>query len=64
MTADPYARLDAVYLLGALDAEEHLAYRAHLATCHTALTETQIKNLQITESDGRAILALRVPPRP
>jgi hypothetical protein len=25
MTADPYARLDAVYLLGALDADERLA---------------------------------------
>jgi|SRR5215469_9073332 len=33
MTADPYARLDAVYLLGALEADEHLAYGAHLATC-------------------------------
>ena len=33
MTADPYARLDAVYLLGALDADERLAYEAHLATC-------------------------------
>lgn len=33
MTADPYARLDAAYLLGALDADEHLAYEAHLAMC-------------------------------
>jgi anti-sigma factor RsiW len=33
MTADPYARLDAVYLLGALDADERLAYEAHLAIC-------------------------------
>jgi hypothetical protein len=33
MTADPYARLDAVYLLGALDADERLAYEAHLGTC-------------------------------
>lgn len=33
MTADPYARLDAVYVLGALDADECLAYEAHLATC-------------------------------
>lgn len=33
MTADPYARLDAAYLLGALDAGECLAYEAHLATC-------------------------------
>jgi Putative zinc-finger len=33
MTADPYARLDAAYLLGALDADERLAYEAHLATC-------------------------------
>ncbi len=31
MTADPYARLDAAYLLGALDADERLAYEAHLA---------------------------------
>ena len=31
MTADPYARLDAVYMLGALDADERLAYEAHLA---------------------------------
>ena len=28
MTADPYARLDAAYLLGALDADERLAYEA------------------------------------
>jgi hypothetical protein len=33
MTADPYARLDAAYLLGALDADERLSYEAHLATC-------------------------------
>lgn len=33
MTADPYARLDAAYLLGALDADERLAYEAHLAIC-------------------------------
>jgi putative zinc finger protein len=33
MTADPYARLDAVYLLGALDAGERLGYEAHLAAC-------------------------------
>jgi len=33
MTADPYARLDAVYLLGALDADERLAYEAHLGNC-------------------------------
>jgi hypothetical protein len=33
MTADPYARLGAVYVLGALDAGECLAYEAHLATC-------------------------------
>ena len=33
MTADPYARLDAVYLLGALDAGERLGYEAHLAVC-------------------------------
>lgn len=84
MTADPYARLDAVYLLGALDADERLAYEAHLAICRraglvahgadgathdlgsrrltpgqrviftsgTALTETQIKNLQITQPTG------------
>src|SRR5450755_2212298 len=31
--ADPYARLDAAYLLGALDADERLAYEAHLAIC-------------------------------
>jgi hypothetical protein len=28
MTADPYARLDAVYLPGALDAGERLAFAA------------------------------------
>ncbi len=28
MTADPYARLDAVYLLGALDADERLVFAA------------------------------------
>jgi len=104
LTADPYARLDAVDLLGALDADERLAYEAHLATCRrcrgslaeisaipplltgldesvfaappeagptpgrrviftsgTALSETQIKNLQITQSNGPAILALGVP---
>jgi hypothetical protein len=33
MTADPYARPDAVYLLGALDADERLACGAHLASC-------------------------------
>ena len=33
MTHDPYARLDAAYLLGALDADERLSYEAHLATC-------------------------------
>jgi predicted anti-sigma-YlaC factor YlaD len=33
MTADPYARLDAAYLLGALDSYERLAYEAHLAIC-------------------------------
>jgi hypothetical protein len=33
MTADPYARLDAVYLLGALDSDERLAYESHLASC-------------------------------
>ena len=33
MTADPYARLGAAYLLGALDAGECLAYEAHLVTC-------------------------------
>jgi hypothetical protein len=29
MTADPYARLDAAYLLGALDADERLAILAY-----------------------------------
>ncbi len=29
MTADPYAHLDAGHLLGALDADERLAYEAH-----------------------------------
>jgi len=33
VTADPYARLDAVYLLGALDPDERSAYEAHLASC-------------------------------
>ena len=33
MTADPYARLEAAYLLGAPDADERLAYEAHLAIC-------------------------------
>jgi anti-sigma factor RsiW len=33
MTADPCARLDAAYLLGALYADERLAYEAHLAIC-------------------------------
>jgi hypothetical protein len=33
VTADPFARLDAVYLLGALDAGERLAYEAHLGNC-------------------------------
>ena len=33
MTADPYVRFDAAYLLGALDADERLAYEAHLAIC-------------------------------
>ncbi len=29
----PYTRLDAAHLLGALDADERLAYEAHLAIC-------------------------------
>ena len=33
MTAHPYTRLDAAYLLGALDVNERLAYEAHLAIC-------------------------------
>ena len=33
MTADPYARLDAAYLLGALDADERPSYEPHLVTC-------------------------------
>ena len=33
MTADPYARLDAAYLLGALDADERLSYETHLVIC-------------------------------
>ena len=33
MTADPYARLDAAYLLGALDADERLACEAYLVIC-------------------------------
>ena len=32
MTADPYARVDAAYLLGAFNADERLPYEAHLAT--------------------------------
>jgi hypothetical protein len=35
--------------------------RRVIFTSGTALTETQIKNLQITQPNGRAILALRVP---
>jgi len=31
MTATPYTRLDAAYLLGALDVNERLANEAHLA---------------------------------
>jgi len=128
MTADPYARFDAVYLLGALEADERVAYEAHLPSCRrcraslaeisaippllagldesvlaeppevtadpvpythrphgtdgatydlgswrlapgrrviftsgTVLTERQIKSLQITQPNGRAILALRMP---
>jgi len=112
MTADPYARLDAAYLLGALDADERLppaerrrtgtspsplAHPGAMAalvvtpvhatialqprswgteidlgswqltpglkvifTSGTALTGTQIKNLQITRPSGPAILALGV----
>lgn len=33
MTADPYARIDAAYLLGALETDERVAYETHLATC-------------------------------
>ena len=33
MTADPYARLDGAYLLGALGADERLSYEAHLVSC-------------------------------
>ena len=45
MTADPSARLDAAYLLGALDADERLAYEAHLppadgANCSSASSST------------------------
>jgi Putative zinc-finger len=38
MTVDQYARLDAAYLLGALDAGERLAYEAHLAICRRCRT--------------------------
>jgi hypothetical protein len=38
MTADPYARLGAAYLLEALDAYERLAYEAHLAICRRCQT--------------------------
>jgi hypothetical protein len=33
MTADPYAHLNAAYLVGALDTDERLAFEAHLADC-------------------------------
>lgn len=33
MSTDPYAHLDAVYVLGALEPGERAAYEAHLATC-------------------------------
>jgi putative zinc finger protein len=33
MTADPYARFDAAYLLGALDPDERLSFEAHLLVC-------------------------------
>ena len=36
MTAAPCARLDAAWLLGALDADKRLAYEAHLAICRGA----------------------------
>jgi anti-sigma factor RsiW len=60
MTADPYARLDAAYLLGALDADERLAYEAHLAICQrcqAGLAEISA----VTPPNGPAILAVAVP---
>jgi hypothetical protein len=36
MMAETYARLDDADLLGALDADEHLAYEAHLASAGAA----------------------------
>lgn len=33
MTADPFARLDAAYALGALESDERSGYEEHLATC-------------------------------
>ena len=45
MTADPYARLDAAYLLGALDADERLAYEAH-----------QASRILIVQLDGTGVL--------
>ena len=38
MTADPYAHLDATNLLGAPDADQRLAYEAHLAICRRCRT--------------------------
>ena len=61
----PYARLDAAYLLGALDPDERLAYEAHLAICRrcrAGLAEiSAIPSLLAGLDESVFILALGVP---
>ena len=68
MTADPYARLDAAYLLGALDAGERLVYEAHLATCRrcrAGLAEISAIPPLLAGLDESVFAALpEVPPMP
>ena len=61
MTADEYARLDADGATYDLGSWRLAPGQKVIFTSDTALTETQIKNLQITEPNGPAILAFAVP---
>jgi Putative zinc-finger len=67
MTADPYARLNAAYPLGALDADERLAYEAHLAICRrcrAGLAEISAIPPLLAERDESVFAPPEVAPTP